>query len=219
MYRNLEIKEEFNNQLNAFIKHYETRIDRFNDTILDLTETNTQLNDPIKDLAETKNKLIKIENVLFSKNWIYSKTFIDDNEKQKSFIIPMNKNGIYDKMEFNDAVNYCAKFNSTLVEIESQRKQSIFQAFMIEIIEPFDSYKLAYFWINGRRDSSGMWKWINSGNEFNYTNWNSSQPKNNIGFDYVYVNVEDDADDKEFGKWRTTTSTLNLVICELEFNI
>ena len=43
--------------------------------------------------------------------------------------------------------------------------------------------------MNGRRDSSGKFKWINSGNEFSFTNWYSDQPNNSSGYDYVYVDV------------------------------
>ncbi len=86
-----------------------------------MTEKNNQLN---KDLTITKTQLNEIKSILFSNNWMLSKTFIDDNRKQKAFIIPINKG--FDYIDFDEAVNYCSKFNSTLVEIQSQQKQSIF---------------------------------------------------------------------------------------------
>jgi hypothetical protein len=168
-------------------------------------------------LTETKAHLHEITNILFNVKFNYSKTFIDDNGKQKAFIIPMNENGGYDHMEFNDAANYCAKFDANLVEIQSQRKQSIFESFMMEIGEPF-SNTLYNFWINGRRDSSGKFMWINSGNEFSYTNWHSKEPVNITGEDYVFVSVWSD---EEFGKWGADPIDGNsriYAICELQIN-
>ncbi len=165
----------------------------------DLAETKSQLNNNIKELNENKKELTETKAQLFIiKNFLtnkfnYSKTFFDDNGKQKSFIIPMNEKGRYDEMAFNDAVNYCAKFNSTLIELQSQRKQSIFESFMREIGEPFGN-TLQWFWMNGRRDSSEKFKWINSGNEFSFNNWDSGNPDID---NYVLVTVDDNG---VFGK-------------------
>ncbi len=137
----------------------------------------------------------------------------------------MNDKGGYDHVVFNDAVNYCAKFNSTLVELHSQRKQSTFESFMREIGEPLYvnalTDRLNAFWINGHRDSSGKFKWINSGKEFTYTNWDTefNEPKYNGGYDYVVASVWNN---HLFGKWFTQTINFNgyvHAICELEINI
>ncbi len=170
-----------------------------------------------KELNETKAELFIIKNRFLNNKFNCSKIFIDDNGKQKSFIIPMNEKGGYDLMTFNDAVNYCAKLNSTLIELQSQRKQSIFESFMREIgiIDIYNRTKtLGFFWINGRRDSTGKFKWINSGNEFSFTNWRPGFPDSD---NYVVVEVYNN---DVFSKWSTGSigGTYN-VICELELNI
>jgi hypothetical protein len=133
----------------------------------------------------------------------------------------MNEKGGYDDMTFTDAVNNCTKFNATLVELQSQQKQSIFESFMREIGEPFNTNSTTYdrlnaFWINAHRDSLGRFIWINSGNQFTYTNWDPThhEPNNSSGYDYVVVSVWNN---DWFGKWFTDPKDETWVhaICEL----
>ncbi len=87
----------------------------------------------------------------------------------------------------------------------------IFVSFISEIGLPKGDV-LGYFQINGRRDSSEKIKLINSGNEFFYTNWNSDEPENNLGFDYVYIRLDDN---NSFSKWETIKLNSYLyVICK-----
>ncbi len=69
-----------------------------------------------KRIEGKNNQMNEIKYSIFFNKWTFSKTFIDDNGKQKLFIIPMNEKEGYDRMNFTDAVNYCAKLNSTLLD-------------------------------------------------------------------------------------------------------
>ncbi len=191
-----------------------------------LTDNKHMLDNINKELVVYKKRMNTMIKSLFSNEWTFSKRFIDDNGKHKLFIIPMNKNGGYDRMNFSASVNYCSELNSTSVEMQSQRKQLIFESFMRELGYKSDEFN--HFWINGGRDSSGefvkdhrisleKFKWFNSGNQFSYTNWDSKQPYSMKGFDYVVVSV---SKGNSFGKWFTNPIAVKWhVICELELNV
>jgi hypothetical protein len=66
-------------------------------------------------------------------------------------------------------VKLCNSFNATLVELDSSEKELIFLSFVGELGSR--AYQLPWIWLNGRRDSSGKWKWINSGKDLKYNNW------------------------------------------------
>ena len=116
--------------------------------------------------------------------------FNDSDGKQRAFIFPVkenmeslkSKNHIY----WNKANDTCNNYTANLVEIKSKDKQTIFTLF----ISQFDSTVengYPFFWLNARKDTSGNWKWLKSGNDFTYTNWiNLNWPKNASG-DYTYA--------------------------------
>ncbi len=107
---------------------------------------------------------------LLSNEWINYKLFTDTDGKHKALFIPFFE--ISKPHTWEAANNICAKFNATLVEIRSLEKKFIFELFLSQL--GMKSKILNVFWLNGRKDSTGKWKWINSGEEINFLLWGSS---------------------------------------------
>jgi len=70
------------------------------------------------------------------------------------------------------------------------------------------------FWINGQRDSSGKWKYVDNGKEITYTNWWPSNPHPDKGSDYLVVGL---VANEDFGKIFNLKNDLKYhVVCELD---
>jgi hypothetical protein len=137
--------------------------------------------------------------------------FTDLNGKNKTFIIPLS--AMRKEYTFDDSVNLCKNFYSTLIEIESLEKQTILESFLSRL--GFESNQFLYFWINAERDSSGKWKWLKSDKEFTFTNWYTSNPYTNSDYNNIYVMT---SSTETFGKWvNTPKADTNYVICEHTF--
>jgi hypothetical protein len=73
---------------------------------------------------------------------------------------------------WDESVKQCASFNATLVELDSSYKEFIFLSYLRQ--SPKNGFWSV--WLNGHKDSSGKWKWINSGKEITYNRWGSDIP-------------------------------------------
>ncbi len=88
----------------------------------------------LKNNKEIKERINNILSNLFSNQWINFKLFTDSDGKQKAFILPLNENK--EGKTWDEAVNICAKFNATLVKIDSWQKQFIFQSYLGKVWGP-----------------------------------------------------------------------------------
>lgn len=158
------------------------------------------------------SKEIENETSLHNK---FNKRNTDDKGLDKVMFMPTDQNGNYFLMNFNDSVKMCAKYNSTLFEINSPQKQNFFESYISEILKECDLHGV---WINALRDSSGIFKWLNSGNEFDFNNWKPNEPLNRKGYDYVFVDTyagKTFNGNNNFGKWISVNDNYNFhVICE-----
>jgi hypothetical protein len=142
-----------------------------------LNKIQKQPNESQESLTEAQKQLNHInytlsthlENLL-SNEWINYKLFTDTDGKHKALFIPFFE--ISKLHTWEAANNICAKFNATLVEIRSLEKKFIFELFLSQL--GMKSKNLNVFWLNGRKDSTGKWKWITSGEEINFLLWSSS---------------------------------------------
>jgi len=144
---------------------------------------------------------------MFNKDLSYYYLFTDRDGKKKTFLIPMS--ATRNRYNFDDSVNLCKNFNSTLIEIESKEKQNLLETFLRQ---SGINFKQFYgFWINAERNSSGKWKWLKSDKEFTFTNWYTISDYN-----YIVVNTYST---ETFGKWGNypKTNTNIHVICEYTF--
>jgi hypothetical protein len=180
-----------------------------------LIETREQLDQTRRQLNDRNSKFSKYLNTLLSKRWIHYKLFTDSDGKHKALFIPFNKNGDIVDYNFNDAVDVCSKFNATLVEVQSLRKQWILESFLGQL--GLVSDHLQNFWLNARKDESGNWKWIKSDKEFTFTNWHKEYPLADIGCDYLFLHING-ADG--LVEWRNfPISSTFYVVCEMRINI
>ncbi|KAI0215424.1 hypothetical protein LSAT2_032526 [Lamellibrachia satsuma] len=67
-----------------------------------------------------------------------------------------------------------------LVSIETQEENE----FLLKMIRDLRPHNCPHMFTSGRRDSSGVWKWVATGRPFSYTYWMTGQPDN-------YGGVED----------------------------
>jgi len=188
---------------------------------LELKENNVNLNERLKKseenntdhkktvcIEETRNKAF---NIVPNKNISHYQLFADPNGKIKAFFIPVAT--MKNTYTFDDSVNLCKSFNSTLIEIESKEKQNILESFIRQSLIILSEFE--YFWINAERDSSGKWKWLESNKEFTFTNWLTNYPVTNPDYDYIVICVYSMMQCCEWGNvpknitWR--------VICEYTF--
>ena len=118
-------------------------------------------------------------------------------------------------VHWDEANEICLKYNATLVEINSQQKQTIFELFLGQL--GYADNHFEYFWLNAHRNSSGKWKWLRSGNDITFTKWyDSSYPVGSSGYDYIYVHSYQ----SYIGKWVNQPITNSVyTVCELEINL
>jgi hypothetical protein len=200
---------------------------KFNDNQQLLSDTQKQLNETQKQLNETREKLSQTSeqsnrtnntlstylNNLLSDKWINFKLFTDSDGKHKALFFHINKTSLYGYTTWDEAKKTCESLNASLVEIQTIEKQFILESFLGQF--GLESFKLKYIWLNGRRESSGKWKWITSGKQFTYTNWADSRPTTNSGYDYILMYFYD----YTFGKWYDNPRTSAYhVLCEIEVN-
>jgi len=202
----LELKksEEKNEDLDRRLKKSEEKNE---DLDLRLKKSEEKLKKSENDLKETKKELKEIQ-ILF--NGYYHK-FTDVDGKNKAFIIPLS--AMRKSYTFDDSVNLCRDFNSSLIEIDSKEKQIIFESFLRQ--SGIDFLQFTSFWINAERNYTGKWKWLKSGKEFTFTNWQTSNPYTNSDFNYITVFINST---EKFGKWANIPKIYtNHVICEHNF--
>ncbi|KAI0218553.1 hypothetical protein LSAT2_029762 [Lamellibrachia satsuma] len=63
------------------------------------------------------------------------------------------------------------------VSIESQEENE----FLLKMIRDLRPHNCPHMFTSGRRDSSGVWKWMATGRPFSYTYWMPGQPDNHGG--------------------------------------
>jgi hypothetical protein len=172
-----------------------------------------------KILLETRQKseenilkFNKFLNNLANDKWMKFELFSNTDEKLKAFFIPSKE---YERRKsWDQAVNLCYSFNATLVEMDSSNKEFLFLSYLGEL--GLQSNRLDYIWLNGYKDSSGKWKWINSGKEMTYNNWYSGFPKNGSGYDYLLMSIYEDGN---FGKILNDFKiSTHHVFCEIYVN-
>lgn len=171
-----------------------------------------------KTLFETRKQLNEITlnfnsylNNLFSDKWINFELFTDTDGKHKAFFIPLNKLNPMITYNWDEANKKCAELNATLVEIQTSEKQFIFESYLGHL--GLKSNELNSFILNGRRDSSGIWKWVTSGKELTFNNWAPNYPSNANGYDYIYMHFFS----SDLGKWYTTNIEGYLyLVCEID---
>jgi len=169
-----------------------------------------------KIVWETRDKLKTLSDSLFNK-WIHFKLFTDSDGKRKAFFIPLNEK--YVKTSFEEAMSSCNKFNATLVEPKTAQKQQLFETFLGQL--GLEGFKMSYFWINAKRDTWGKFRWLSTGEELTFTNWLTSNPHADTGYDYVGISAhESEANIATFGKWANLPKTYtDFVVCEQQINI
>ncbi len=148
-----------------------------------LSDTRKHLNDAVKQLTETNLKLSGLLTNLLSNKFINYKLFTDFDGKHKAFFLPLGEKESDMKQTWDNANKTCVKLNGSLVEIHNWRKQFIFNSFWSQSSSEF--YPMNDIWLNGRKDSSGKWKWITSGQEIEYFNWGTNMPRSQSGWDYL----------------------------------
>ena len=187
-----------------------------NHTREQLMESQKEVKRTEEELKQTRVMLNTLLDNLFNK-WIHFKRFTDSDGKRKAFFIPMNEN--YEKTTFEEAINACNKYNATLVEPKTAQKQHIFETFLGQF--GAESYKMSYLWINAKRDSSGKFRWLSSGQELTYTNWFKNNPDYRSGWDYVHIDAHMfDSNIPNFGKWWNSENVKNYnFVCEQEIYI
>jgi hypothetical protein len=181
---------------------------------LTMTTLQNQIIDISKQLSVTQNTLSTYWYLKFKNGDKWIKFFTDSDGKHKALFSPINKTNPFYRTTWDVAKKTCQSLNASLVEIQTIEKQFILESFLGQL--GLESNKLYYIWLNGRRESSGKWKWITSGKQFTYTNWDSRYPITNSGYDYIYISFYNS---ENFGKWKNRYSTdTNHVLCQIEVN-
>ncbi len=172
-----------------------------------------------KILLETRQKseenilkFNKFLNNLANDKWMKFELFRNTDEKLKAFFIPSKE---YETgKSWEEAVNLCASFNATLVEMDSSNKEFLFLSYLGQL--GLQSNRLTGMWLNGYKDSSGKWKWVKSGKEMTYNNWASGYPKSDSGNDYLTMSIYQGND---LGQLYNVPRTSKYhVICEIDVN-
>ncbi len=166
-----------------------------------------------KKSEENILKFNKFLNNLANNKWMKFELFRNTDEKLKAFFIPSKEHET--KKSWDEAVNLCASFNATLVEMDSSNKEFLFLSYVGQL--GLQSNRLGYIWLNVHKDSSGKWKWINSGKEMTYNYWYSGNPVSYSGFDYLLIEIEQG---ETFGRIYNQPKTSKYhAICEIDVNI
>jgi hypothetical protein len=182
------------------------------ETALKFEEINDKLNKTILKLNQTNSRFSRYLSNLLSNKWINYKLFTDTDEKQKAFLIPLKENK--EGKTFEEAVEICGNYNSTLVEINSWPKHLIFESFLGQLGTL--GYNLRTFWIDGHKDSSGEWKWLSSEKDITYFNWFPDYPDNEYDSEGLAVKLDTD---ENFCKFQNQPKTAKFhIVCEIAFN-
>ncbi|MDD4142755.1 MAG: InlB B-repeat-containing protein, partial [Bacteroidales bacterium] len=92
---------------------------------------------------------------------------------------------VYDSvMSWSDSQEYCRQQRGNLLTITSSEEQSLIES----LLTPVSMNNDYTFFIGGAdAEQEGEWKWV-TGEPFNYTNWNNSQPDNYLGEEnYLHI--------------------------------
>jgi len=144
---------------------------------------------------------------------IHSKIFINSNGRRQVFIAPKDQS----KATWNEAKEICSKFNSELVEIESDEKQKELEQFLKQVISEKGYAPL--FWLNSGFES-GKFKWLGSHKELNFTNWFHNIPTMEQAFDRMCIYTPTDFTEADWGKWiNWAKDSDNYVVCEIDLFI
>ncbi len=174
-----------------------------------------------KKLEENTLKFNKFLNNFANNKWMKFELFGNTDGKQKAFFIP-SEHPWFGLKTWDYAVKVCASFNATLVEMDSSDKEFIFLSYLQQFSRFADFAKIDRFaydiWLNVHKDSSGMWRWINSGKEFTSINWMKDYPKSDSGYDYLAMHI---IQGEHFGKiWNhPKTDAYLYVVCEIDVNL
>ncbi len=172
-----------------------------------------------KMLLETREKsernilkFNKFLNNLANNKWMKFELFGNSDGKQKAFFIPAKD---YEKDKpWDEAVNICASFNATLVEMDSKDKEFLFLSYLGQLGS--QSNRLNRIWLNGYKDSSEKLKWVKSGEQITYNNWLPGNPKSTSGYDYLGMITTQGSN---FGQMFNDPKTGPChVICEIDVN-
>ena len=129
--------------------------------------------------TEPFNIVLSYDGGSFSKN-IKS---VDDNTSKENIIeiddgevfsyngknYALFENGI----SWEEAQNYCESIGGHLVTINDKEEQD----FVSDILSTASK---KYYWLGGTKDENGNWNWV-TGEDFDYTNWEWSEPNNSGG--------------------------------------
>jgi hypothetical protein len=127
----------------------------------ELEETKKGLEETRKKSEENILKFNKFLNNLANNKWMKFELFGNTDGKQKAFLIPSKE---YENTHsWDEAVNLCASFNATLVEMDSTDEEFVFLSYLEQL--GLQSNRLNHIWLSGHKDSSGKYKWINSGKQ------------------------------------------------------
>jgi hypothetical protein len=174
-----------------------------------LTFLHHKLLDTSRSLVDTRLMLRTYLNNLLSPKWINFKLFTDSDGKHKAFFIPMNEKNAYDRQTWDNASKTCAKFEASLVEVNTWQKQFLLETYLGQL--GLESSLLYSFWLNGSKDLLGKWHWVSDGREFNYTNWLANNPRKDVNYDHLAM----DFYETYLGKWYNAPKTFTyFVICE-----
>jgi hypothetical protein len=164
-----------------------------------------------RTLADTRFMLRTYLNNLLTTKWINYKLFTDYDGKHKAFFIPMNEKNAYDRQTWDNANKTCAKFEASLVEVDTWQKQFLLETYLGQL--GLESNLLYSFWLNGSKDLLGKWHWVSDNREFNYTNWFTNNPRKEVTYDHLAM----DFYETYLGKWYNAPKTFTyFVICEKE---
>ncbi|CAG5115545.1 unnamed protein product [Candidula unifasciata] len=76
-------------------------------------------------------------------------------------------------LTWDDALEVCRAYGAILVQDNSQEKHDW-------LVEQMKSRGILKLWTGGRRDSSGVWKWVQSNETFSYVTWYPGEPNYNF---------------------------------------
>ncbi|XP_069122343.1 perlucin-like protein [Argopecten irradians] len=111
----------------------------------------------------------------------------------------------FDKLDWIAASAACCSVDAYLLEIEGENENKFISAIIT------NQYKHGSYWLGGSDVFvEGDWRWMNTNQRFNYTNWQQEQPSNLPGYDCVGAH----SDDYSF-RWRDYDCTeKHKYICE-----
>jgi len=118
---------------------------------------------------------------------MHSRIFTDSKNRRQVFIIPretLNQNRFISNYTWDEANTICSKYNSTLVEIETNEKQGELDIFLKQVVYKYTNSQFIWFWLYGKKES-GKIKWLKSNKELSFTNWGINEPDIRADFDHI----------------------------------